>query len=89
MTTRVLESIYFFATIDRSLVLKIKIFQIEKRLSRRVLYITLLYKIPFNDPFKIDVTLSINAFLAHLSRRLVGELIVHGGIRRPSVRRRP
>ena len=26
-------------------------------------------------------------FLAHLSRRLEGELIVYGGIRRPSVRR--
>ena len=27
-------------------------------------------------------------FLAHLSRRLIGELIVYTGIRRPSVRRR-
>ena len=26
-------------------------------------------------------------FLAHLSRRLIGELIVYEGIRRPSVRR--
>ena len=26
------------------------------------------------------------AFLAHLSRRLIGELIVYEGIRRPSVR---
>ena len=26
-------------------------------------------------------------FLAHLSRRLIGELIVYKGIRRPSVRR--
>ena len=26
------------------------------------------------------------AFLAHLSRRLIGELIVYKGIRRPSVR---
>ena len=25
-------------------------------------------------------------FLAHLSRRLIGELLVYGGIRRPSVR---
>ena len=38
--------------------------------------------------------LSLNAFiafkgtiLAHLSRRLIGELIVYKGIRRPSVRR--
>ena len=28
-------------------------------------------------------------FLAHLSRRLTGELIVYTGIRRPSVVRRP
>ena len=28
-------------------------------------------------------------FLAHLSRRLIGELIVYEGIRRPSVCRRP
>ena len=27
-----------------------------------------------------------NTFLAHLSRRLIGELIVYEGIRRPSVR---
>ena len=27
------------------------------------------------------------SFLAHLSRRLIGELIVYKGIRRPSVRR--
>ena len=27
------------------------------------------------------------AFLAHLSQRLIGELIVYEGIRRPSVRR--
>ena len=37
-------------------------------------------------PIKRTVCL---VFLAHLSRRLVGELIVYGGIRRPSVRRRP
>ena len=29
---------------------------------------------------------SIFVFLAHLSRRLIGELIVYKGIRRPSVR---
>ena len=28
-------------------------------------------------------------FLAHLSRRLIGELLVYKGIRRPSVVRRP
>ena len=30
---------------------------------------------------------TFNNFLAHLSRRLIGELIVYEGIRRPSVRR--
>ena len=32
--------------------------------------------------------LNITIFLAHPSRRLMGELIVYRGIRRPSVRRR-
>ena len=33
------------------------------------------------------VNLKSSLFLAHLSRRLIGELLVYRGIRRPSVRR--
>ena len=33
------------------------------------------------------VTTLASSFLAHLSRRLIGELLVYRGIRRPSVRR--
>ena len=36
---------------------------------------------------KLREEFSICLFLAHLSLRLIGELIVYEGIRRPSVRR--
>ena len=46
----------------------------------------------FHNLLKISVVivlfwLSLVFLLAHLSRRLIGELIVYEGIRRPSVRR--
>ena len=40
----------------------------------------------FNEPYKMHLC-CLNSLLAHLSRRLIGELIVYKDIRRPSVRR--
>ena len=37
------------------------------------------------DPLRLDNLGLVELFLAHLSRRLIGELIVYKGIRRPSV----
>ena len=41
---------------------------------------------PLGWPFVL-IVFCLFVFLAHLSRRLIGELIVYKGIRRPSVRR--
>ena len=49
-----------------------------------ILWFNLVDTIGFFDVVDIDKLLVL---LAHLSRRLIGELIVYKGIRRPSVRR--
>ena len=42
--------------------------------------------VPFGASFLMFFS-ALEGFLAHLSRRLIGELIIYEGIRRPSVRR--